>query len=270
VTDESERPPDSEPPPASEPSPASEPPPASEPSPARAPGAPEGIGEGAGTVLAFRSRSRRDAAGRSSSDSAASDTAASHSAASHSAASHSAASHTAASHTAGWEYPTRSGYDVDNESVLADATLTAGTDLTAGIDLTAGTDLTVSGVLLADTDADFRDADRDDGGVDARPVDWAWVEEWRAGHEPVPWASGLGLAAFSALVVGVAVWVLSAGLADSPVLAIGVNLLVAGGLAPAMWLSRGLPVLRWIALGSAVGVLAGWVCALTMLPLPTP
>ncbi|HYN71779.1 MAG TPA: DUF2537 domain-containing protein, partial [Nakamurella sp.] len=90
------------------------------------------------------------------------------------------------------------------------------------------------------------------------------------GREPVPWASGLGLAGFSAVVVGVAVWVLSAGLAGSPVLAIGVNLLVAGGLAPAMWLSRGLPVLRWIALGCAVGVLAGWVCALIMLPLPTP
>jgi len=105
---------------------------------------------------------------------------------------------------------------------------------------------------------------------DGQPADWAWVEEWRAAREPVPWATGLALAAFSALVVAVAVWVLSAGLAGSPVLAVGVNLLVAGGLAPAMWLSRGLPVLRWIALGSAVGVLAGWVCALTMLPLPTP
>ena len=106
--------------------------------------------------------------------------------------------------------------------------------------------------------------------VDSEPGDWAWVEEWRAGREPLPWASGLALAAFSALLVGVAVWVLSAGLAARPVLAVGVNLLVAGGLAPAMWLSRGLPVLRWIALGSAVGVLAGWVCALMMLPLPAP
>jgi hypothetical protein len=116
-----------------------------------------------------------------------------------------------------------------------------------------------------DTMTDEASADRRD-----RPVDWAWVEEWRAGGEPVPWASGLGLAAFSALVVGVAVWVLSAGLAGRPVLAIGVNVLVAGGLAPAMWLSRGLPVLRWIALGCAVGVVAGWICALMMLPLPTP
>jgi hypothetical protein len=100
--------------------------------------------------------------------------------------------------------------------------------------------------------------------------EWAWVQEWRAGHEPTPWASGIGLAVFTALVVGVAVWVLSAELADRPVVAIGVNLLVAGGLAPAMWLSRGLPVLRWIAAGAAIGVICGWVSALLMLPLPTP
>ncbi len=138
----------------------------------------------------------------------------------------------------------RYGYDMDDQRDVG------GTLLTADVI----TDGTIAGDAL------------DDG----QPADWAWVEEWRAAREPAPWASGLALAGFSALVVGVAVWVLSAGLANSPVLAIGVNLLVAGGLAPAMWLSRGLPVLRWIALGSAVGVLAGWVCALTMLPLPTP
>ena len=55
-------------------------------------------------------------------------------------------------------------------------------------------------------------------------------------------------------MVGAAVWVLSAGLIDRPVLAIAVNLVVAGGLAPAMWLSRDIPVLRWIAAGGAVGL----------------
>ena len=100
--------------------------------------------------------------------------------------------------------------------------------------------------------------------------DWAWVQEWRAGGEPTPWATGLALAAFSALVVGVAIWVLSAGLADRPIFAVAVNLLVAAGLAPAMWLSRELPVLRWIAAGALVGVAVGWVSALLMLPLPPP
>ena len=130
----------------------------------------------------------------------------------------------------------------------------------------AGTLLTTGLTTEMITDGPIPGGGTDDG----RPGDWAWVEEWRAGREPVPWASGLGLAGFSALLVGVAVWVLSAGLAGSPALAIGVNVLVAGGLAPAMWLSRGLPVLRWIALGCAIGVLAGWYCALTMLPLPIP
>jgi Protein of unknown function (DUF2537) len=72
------------------------------------------------------------------------------------------------------------------------------------------------------------------------------------------------------LVVGVAIWVLSAGLVDRPVVAIAVNLLVAAGLAPAMWLSRGLPVLRWIAAGTLVGIVGGWTAALLMLPLPAP
>lgn len=98
--------------------------------------------------------------------------------------------------------------------------------------------------------------------------DWVWVQEWRAGAEPTPWATGIALAMFSALLVGTAVWVLSAGLADRPVIAVLVNLLVAAGLTPAIWLSRGLPVLRWIAAGAAAGILIGWVSAILMLPLP--
>jgi hypothetical protein len=119
-----------------------------------------------------------------------------------------------------------------------------------------------------------------DGGDDPDPAadqaaetpdreDWAWVQEWRAGHEPTPWATGLALSVFSALIVGISVWVLSAGLADRPVVAVLVNLLVAAGLTPAMWLSRGLPVLRWIAAGAAAGIVIGWVSAILMLPLPS-
>ncbi len=98
-------------------------------------------------------------------------------------------------------------------------------------------------------------------------VDWAWVEEWRAGREPVPWAQGLAVAAFTALLVGSAVWVLSAGLIDRPVLAIAVNVVVAGGLTPAMWLSRDIPVLRWIAAGGAVGLVGGWIAAIMLLSI---
>jgi len=95
--------------------------------------------------------------------------------------------------------------------------------------------------------------------------DWAWVEEWRAAGEPVPWAAGLTVAAFAALLVGSAVYVLSAGLADHPLIAVGVNVLVVAGLGPAMWLSRALPVLRFIAGGAVIGVAAAWLAALVFL-----
>ncbi|MGS0685326.1 DUF2537 domain-containing protein [Nakamurella sp. GG22] len=117
-------------------------------------------------------------------------------------------------------------------------------------------------------DAPDRHSDRQ-GGRTAAGEDWPWVVEWRAGREPTPWATGLALTVFSALVVGVAVWVLSAGLVDRPIVAVLVNVLVAGGLAPAMWLSKDLPVLRWIAAGTLVGIVGGWVAALMMLPMPT-
>jgi hypothetical protein len=89
----------------------------------------------------------------------------------------------------------------------------------------------------------------DQGDADDEPAEWAW-------------ATGLPLAAFAAVLAGVAIWVLSAGLADRPLLAVVLNLVVAGGLVPAMWLSRNLPVLRWFAAGAAVGVVGGWIAAL--------
>ena len=107
--------------------------------------------------------------------------------------------------------------------------------------------------------------DSDDAeSFDDQP-DWAWVEEWREGGEPVPWGPGLTLAGFTLILVASAVYVLSSGLWDRPILAIAVNVLVAAGLGPALWLSRGLPVLRWIAGGAVAGVLAAWLCVLVFL-----
>ncbi len=120
---------------------------------------------------------------------------------------------------------------------------------------------------------DFEDDASPAGAPEAGPaerVEWAWVTDWRAEGEPTPWASGLALTAFVALIVAVAVWVLSAGLADRPAVAVLANVVVASGLAPAMWLARGLPVLRWLAAGTLAGILIGWVSALSMLPLPAP
>lgn len=123
--------------------------------------------------------------------------------------------------------------------------------------------------VRADRVHDIADGAADDrAGEDDQPArEWAWVTEWRASGEPVPWLTGMPLAAFTALITGVAVWVLTAGLADRLVLVVALNLLVAGGLAPAMWLCRDLPVLRWFAGGAAVGIVAGWVAVVLMLPL---
>jgi hypothetical protein len=105
-------------------------------------------------------------------------------------------------------------------------------------------------------------ADSDEDDPDAPGSDWAWVEEWRQSGERPAWAHGVTLAAFAVLVVGTAVFVLSVGLGDMPWLAIAANVVVAAGLAPALWLCRSLPVLRFLAGGAALGVAIGWIAAL--------
>ena len=94
------------------------------------------------------------------------------------------------------------------------------------------------------------------------PADWRWVEEWRRGGEPTPWGPGLFLAGFAGLVIGCAVYVISSGLSDSVLLAVVANIVVALGLAPALWMSRALPVLRWVALGGAIGTVVAWISLL--------
>jgi hypothetical protein len=78
--------------------------------------------------------------------------------------------------------------------------------------------------------------------------------------ESTPWATGLTVAAFVAVVTAVAVVVLSLGLIRvSPLLAVGLNVVAAGGLAPTLWGWRRTPVLRWLVLGGGVGVAAAWL-----------
>lgn len=83
---------------------------------------------------------------------------------------------------------------------------------------------------------------------------------------PIRGATGLDhrvtIAVFAMLVVATAVFVLSVGLSDMPWLAIAANIVVAAGLAPALWLCRSLPVLRFLAGGAALGVVIGWIAAL--------
>ena len=101
----------------------------------------------------------------------------------------------------------------------------------------------------------------------AERPEWGWVAEWRRSAEPTPWAQGVTLATFSALVIGAAVYVLAAGLADQPLVAVAVNIVVAGGLTPAVWYSRDLPVLRWVGVGAVFGIVAAWIGALLFLAI---
>lgn len=73
------------------------------------------------------------------------------------------------------------------------------------------------------------------------------------------------MAAFVAAVVAAAIVVLSLGLTRvHPMLAVGLNLVAVGGLAPTVWGWRSRPVWRWFVLGSGVGVAAGWLVLIAM------
>jgi hypothetical protein len=78
--------------------------------------------------------------------------------------------------------------------------------------------------------------------------------------EPTPWATGLTVSAMTAVIVGIALFSLSQGLATVGVWPVVLaNLLVAAGLAPSMWLARATPIWRWVAHGTAAGILLTWI-----------
>lgn len=84
-------------------------------------------------------------------------------------------------------------------------------------------------------------------------------------HHGVPWATGLTVAGFVAAVTAAAVVVLSLGLIRvHPLLAVGLNIVAVGGLAPTLWGWRNTPVLRWFVLGCGVGVAGAWVTLLAL------
>jgi hypothetical protein len=83
--------------------------------------------------------------------------------------------------------------------------------------------------------------------------------------QSVPWATGLTVAGFVAAVTGAAIVVLSLGLVRvHPLLAVGLNIVAAGGLAPTLWGWRRTPVLRWFVLGAGVGVSGAWLMLLAL------
>ena len=73
------------------------------------------------------------------------------------------------------------------------------------------------------------------------------------------------VAGFVAAVTAVAIVVLSLGLIRvHPLLAVGLNVVAAGGLAPTLWGWRHTPVLRWLVLGAGVGVTGAWLALVSM------
>jgi hypothetical protein len=84
--------------------------------------------------------------------------------------------------------------------------------------------------------------------------------------EPTPWATGLTVTALTAVIVGIALFSLSLGLATVGIWpAVLANLLVAAGLAPSMWLARATPIWRWVAYGAATGIPLAWLALLLFL-----
>ena len=84
-------------------------------------------------------------------------------------------------------------------------------------------------------------------------------------EESTPWGTGLTVAALVAAVIGAAIVVLSLGMIRvHPLVAVVLNLIAVGGLAPTLWGWRRVPVRRWFVLGAAVGVAAGWIALLAI------
>lgn len=83
--------------------------------------------------------------------------------------------------------------------------------------------------------------------------------------DTTPWGTGLTVAAFVAAVTATAMVVLSLGLLRVYAgLAIGLNLVAVGGLAPTLWGWRHTPVRRWFVLGAGAGVAMAWLALVAM------
>jgi hypothetical protein len=83
--------------------------------------------------------------------------------------------------------------------------------------------------------------------------------------DSTPWGTGLTVAGFVAAVTAAAIVVLSLGVSRvHPLLAVGLNAVAVGGLAPTLWGWRGVPVLRWFVLGAGIGVAVAWLALLAI------
>ncbi|MEV0057578.1 DUF2537 domain-containing protein [Saccharopolyspora shandongensis] len=126
--------------------------------------------------------------------------------------------------------------------------------------------------LAAETGGQIGYVDPLSGELDhiGRPRSAHAMRGWRGGTiapvQPTPWGPGLVISAIIGAIVTVTLVVVTLGLADvSGILAAVVNIAVAAGFAPSIWLGRNVPVWRWAAYGTAVGIIAAWVALLLSL-----
>lgn len=82
----------------------------------------------------------------------------------------------------------------------------------------------------------------------------------RPGAEPTSWGTGLLVAGFIAAVVIIAMLALADAMAAevSGWLVLVAASVVTAGLTPSLWLARRLPIVRWLALGAAAGMVIAW------------
>ncbi|MFE5643526.1 DUF2537 domain-containing protein [Rhodococcus sp. NPDC056516] len=82
-------------------------------------------------------------------------------------------------------------------------------------------------------------------------------------QDRTPWFTGIAVSVFAAMLSTSAVAAFCVALGNVNVLlAIVVNLIAVGGLAPTVWRWRATPVWRWVVFGAVVGVPLGWIAAI--------
>lgn len=85
--------------------------------------------------------------------------------------------------------------------------------------------------------------------------------------EITPWATGLPVAAFFAVLVGIGdVAFVHAISGAVGLLWVPANVAVCAGLSPGLWLLRDVPFWRWPALGVTAGLAAAWLTLLVNAP----